>query len=173
MTFNYKNNPDLSSKSDKDHLRDVITALDSELLKNDANTQTLFLRANAYLDSGKHIEAIYDYEKILEIDTNHTTVWNNRGICLRLIGQTEEALVSFNKAIKLNENYRDAYNNRGMVLSDIGDLNAAILDFTRAINLDSEYWYAFNNRGMALWASGKKTEAIADYERAKIILNKE
>ena len=167
MTYNWQGDPDLSSKSDKDHLKDLISALDTEILKNHTDFKAVFQRANAYLDSGKYIEAISDYEHILQNEPNRPTALNNLGICFRSIGNPEKAIEQFDQAIKMNSDYRDAFNNRGMALSDMGEMLEAIDNFNQAIELDSKFWYAFSNRGMAFWAIGKKQEAYSDYETAK------
>lgn len=171
MTYNWQGNPDLSAKSDQDHLKDIISALDTEILKHHDDFKAIFLRANAYLDSGKYLDAITDYLHILENEPKHPTALNNLGICYRSLGDPEKAIDKFNQAINLNPNYRDAFNNRGMAFSDMDKMDEAINDFNKAIELDSKYWYAFSNRGMAFWAIGKKQEAFSDYETAKNLQN--
>ena len=52
MSLNWKNDPDLSSKSDKDYLEDLIESLTSMLHSNPEDTALLFKRCNEYLDKG-------------------------------------------------------------------------------------------------------------------------
>ena len=51
MSLNWKNDPDLSSKSDMDYLQDLIESLTSMLHSNPKDTTLLFKRGNAYLDT--------------------------------------------------------------------------------------------------------------------------
>ena len=85
MSLNWKNDPDLSSKSDMDYLQDVIESLTSMLHSNPQDTALLFKRGNAYLDKGVYQEAISDYSSILAIHPEDAISLNNRGICYRCI----------------------------------------------------------------------------------------
>ena len=67
MSLNWKNDPDLSSKSDMDYLQDLIESLTSMLHSNPEDTTLLFKRGNAYLDKGVYQEAISDYSSILAV----------------------------------------------------------------------------------------------------------
>ena len=167
--YNWKNNPDLSSKTDADYSSEVIDFLTSELSKNPNNYELLFSRGNGYLDLGKHQDAIIDYSKIISLNFEFDipSVYNNRGISYRGTGQFDLAINDFNKAIKLDANYRDAFNNRGMVLADLGKYKEAIADYTTSIKLDPNYWYAYNNRAMSYWEMGFIEKAKKDYETVK------
>ena len=50
MSLNWKNDPDLSSKSDMDYLQDIKESLSSLLHSYSEDTTLLFIRGNAYLD---------------------------------------------------------------------------------------------------------------------------
>ena len=164
--YNWKNNPDLSSKSDGDYTSNVIDFLNSELEKDPTNHDLLFSRGNGYLDLGKYQDAITDYSQIIQLslETEIFSVYNNRGICYRAIGEFNLAMDDFDEAIRINNSYRDAYNNRGMVLADLGKHKEAISDYNVAIKLDKTYWYAYNNRAMSYWELGDIEKAKEDYE---------
>tara|TARA_Y100000996_G_C22557135_1_gene655888 strand:- start:492 stop:1010 length:519 start_codon:yes stop_codon:yes gene_type:complete len=163
--YNWKNNPNLSSKTDSDYTSDVIDVLTSELSKTPNNHELLFSRGNGYLDLGKYQDAIIDYSRIIdELDLEIDTVYNNRGICYRSTGQFDLAIHDFDKAIKINPSYRDAFNNKGMVLADLGNYDEAIRNYSISIDLDTNYWYAYNNRAMSYWELGNIKKAKMDYE---------
>ena len=164
--YNWKNNPDLSSKSDGDYTSTVIDFLSSELENNPTSYDLLFSRGNGYLDLGKYEEAIIDYSRIIQLGlvTEFFLIYNNRGICHRAIGQFDLAMNDLNEAIRINDSYRDAYNNRGMVLADLGKYKEAISDYNVSIKLDKTYWYAYNNRAMSYWELGDIEKAKKDYE---------
>lgn len=164
--YNWKNNPDLSSKSDGEYASNLIDFLSSELENNPTNYELLFSRGNGYLDLGKYQEAIIDYSQIIQlgIGTEKFSVYNNRGICYRGIGQFDLAVTDFDEAIRINSSYRDAYNNKGMVLADLGKYKEAISNYDVSIKLDKTYWYAYNNRAMSYWELGYIEKAKEDYE---------
>ena len=170
MSYNWKNDGNLSPKSDLDYIYEVIETLTLELQKAPGNIQNLFLCGNRYLDAGKFADAIEDYGRIISHGAAEARVYNNRGICFRGIGDTRKAISDFDEAIKVDPQYRDAFNNRGMALADESNYRDAVEDYNKAIALDPTYWYAFNNRAMSLWAIGEKDKAIQDYEKVKSLL---
>ena len=86
MSLNWENDPDLSSKSDMDYLQDLIESLTSLLHSTPEDKVLLFRRGNAYLDKGKYEEAILDYSAIIGMNPSDSIPLNNRGICLRSLG---------------------------------------------------------------------------------------
>ena len=96
MSLNWKNDPDLSSKSDMDYLQDLIESLTSLLHSTPDDKVLLFRRGNAYLDKGKYEEAISDYSVIIGMDRSDSVSLNNRGICLRCLGDPDNAIRDFN-----------------------------------------------------------------------------
>jgi tetratricopeptide (TPR) repeat protein len=165
--YNWKNNPDLSSKSDGEYAGNLIDFLTFQLESDPNNSDLIFSRGNGYLDLGKYQEAIIDYSQVIEIDDQTmeiSLIYNNRGICYRGIGDFDQAIKDFNKAIKINQMYRDAFNNRGMLFADLGKYQKAIENYTKSIEIDPNYWYAYNNRAMSYWESGDIQKAMKEYE---------
>ena len=76
MSLNWKNDPDLSSKSDMDYLQDLIESLTSLLHSTPEDKVLLFRRGNAYLDKGKYEEAILDYSAIIGMDPSDSISLN-------------------------------------------------------------------------------------------------
>ena len=135
MNYNWKNDGDLSAKSDRDYLSVLIQSLTHDLHTDSSSREILFKRGNAYLDSGLYEHAIKDYTELMEKNEEDCRVWNNRGICYRALMAPEAAISDFDKAISLNKLYRDAYNNRGMALSDLEKYGDAIKDFSKSIEI--------------------------------------
>ena len=167
MNYSWMNDGNLSGKSDRDYLGELVQSLTQDLHADPNSVELLFKRGNAYLDLGLYEEAVIDYTGILQVEEIDSRVWNNRGICYRIIGETGQAISDLDKAISLDKQYRDAYNNLGMVLSDLGNYEEAINNFSKSIEIDDTYVYAYNNRAMSYWALGKKEEAFSDYETVK------
>ena len=56
-------------------------------------------------------EAIFQFQKALEINPNDAEIHCNLGIILIQKGQVEDAIVQFQEALKLKPNYGDAQSN--------------------------------------------------------------
>ncbi len=114
---------------------------------------------------GNTTSAIAGYNKAIELDSNYTYAYNNRGIALADEGDSG-AIADYNKAIELDSQDAQAYNNRGIILYRQGDSVAAIVDYTKAIELDPKYADAYYNRGIAFRNQGNLTAAIVNYTKA-------
>ena len=108
MSYNWKQNPDLSSKSDADYTNDIISSISDHIRVNQNDMASYLQRANAYLDLGKYEDAAQDYSTIIIADTKNTVALNNRGICYRSLGVPDQAIIDFTSAILINPDYRDA-----------------------------------------------------------------
>jgi len=47
-------------------------------------------------------EAIKDFSKAIEFDTQNAVYWHNRACCYRNMGQMDKSLLDFDKAITLD-----------------------------------------------------------------------
>ena len=88
------NDGNLSGKSDKDYLGELVLSLTQDLYADPNSVELLFKRGNAYLDLGLYEEAIIDYTGILQVETIDSRAWNNRGICYRIY--TKKNYITFN-----------------------------------------------------------------------------
>ena len=61
---------------------------------------------------GKHVEAIEQYSKAIELKPDYTDAYNNRGVLYAKLNKIDEAMADYNKAIELKPDYTDIYNNR-------------------------------------------------------------
>ena len=99
MSYNWKQNPDLSSKSDADYTNDIISSISDHIRVNQNDMASYLQRANAYLDLGKYEDAAQDYSTIIKADSENTVALNNRGICYRSLGMPDQAILDFTSAI--------------------------------------------------------------------------
>ena len=92
MSLNWKNDPDLSSKSDMDYLQDLIESLTSLLHSTPEDIVLLFRRGNAYLDKGKYEEAIACYDRLIEMKPEDADAWENKAGALFRAKRYEKAI---------------------------------------------------------------------------------
>ncbi len=127
---------------------------------------TIFNWAYKLNSLGNKIDAFEKYNKSIELGSNNSVTYNNRGNLYSDNGKQEEALSDYNKAIELNPNYVDAYNNRGNLYKNMGKQEEALSDYNKAIELNPNYAVAYNNRGVLYKNMRKQEEALLDYNKA-------
>jgi len=63
--------------------------------------------------------AIDDFTRIIELDPEHTLVWNGRGLALHNLKRFEEALEAYTRATELDPKDAKAWHNRGDALEKL------------------------------------------------------
>jgi tetratricopeptide (TPR) repeat protein len=75
---------------------------------NPINPQLLFNRGNALNESGKHEEAMVDFEKSLLLDSKNVKTLVAYGNALKHCGYIKKALDSYDSALKINPQFYEA-----------------------------------------------------------------
>lgn len=109
----------------------------------DANgPEYYFGRARAYLQLEKHVAAIADYSKVIQLKGSSATVarnlplvYHNRGLCYGLISKNPLAIADLTNAIKLKPDYASAYKVRGLVYKRMGNAKLSNADLQTAERL--------------------------------------
>lgn len=102
----------------------------------------------ALLDEGQLDEAIPEFQKALEINSDDDNTHNNLGKALVEVGQADEAMAEFQKAVAINPDDANAHINLGLAQEARGNLNDALLNFRRFVELAP---YAPNADYAHLW----------------------
>ncbi|MGP1383810.1 MAG: tetratricopeptide repeat protein, partial [Thainema sp.] len=88
-----------------------------------------YFRGNVYAIYNQDYEkALLDYDKAIEINSDHALTYNNRGLTYSNLEQYEKAIADYEKAIQLDPEYALAYNNRGWAYSNLEQYEKAIAD---------------------------------------------
>jgi tetratricopeptide (TPR) repeat protein len=115
-------------------ISDLTKAIELEI----DNSDFYFTRAQAYFKIKDFKNAIYDFEKALELNpeiTNSEYIYSEIAKCYVGIGDFEKALENYNMEINLGENAL-AYSERAIFYdSYLNDFEKANLDFKKAIEL--------------------------------------
>ena len=123
-------------------------------------------RGDTFFDLGKFEDAIQNYDKAIELDSNVNSVYYyNRGNAYFSLGKFEEAIQDYNKAIDLNPNDDLSYSNRGNAYFSLGKFEDAIQDYNKAIDLNPNNASYYNNRGTTFTNLEKYEDAIQDYNK--------
>jgi tetratricopeptide (TPR) repeat protein len=71
---------------------------------------------NERAKEGNNEDALIAYDKVLEMDPNHVSTLNNKGIVLFRLKRFEESISCYDKAIELSPEYANAWYNKANAL---------------------------------------------------------
>ncbi len=100
---------------------------------------------NVYLAEGRTAEAIYQYQRVLELRPFTTQAHNNLGVALEQLQRPAEAIPYFQAALKLNPNFAMAQVNLANALSQLGRKEEAVAHYEEALRIDPHYTEARTN----------------------------
>ncbi|MFO1304038.1 MAG: tetratricopeptide repeat protein [Burkholderiales bacterium] len=154
-------------------LDDAIELLGRAAAKEPADASTraqlgtvLRVRADRALETGRHADAVGDYDRALACDPGNADTHYNRATALSAQNREDEAVQGYERALALRPAFPRALLNRGVALSRLARHAEAVASLDRAIALDPSYADAWINRGNALRALDRDAEALASYTRA-------
>src|SRR5438270_2366120 len=81
-------------------------------------------------------DAITNYRKALELESNHAVTHYNLALALKYKGESREALKEFQAALKLRPKWAEAHYGIGAVWYDLQDQDAAVKELRTAEALD-------------------------------------
>ena len=139
----------------------------SKDLINYPNSAILFnILGAVYTESNEPKEALKNYKKAIDADSNYAQAYNNLGITFHRLENIDEAIDNYKKAINLKIDFAEAFNNLGSAKRDINKPYEALEYLKKAINLKSHYAEAYNNLGLAHYDLGNKEEALESFKKA-------
>lgn len=123
-------------------------------------------RADDFRLRKSYAEAIANYNKTIEINSEDRVAYNNRGHVYQELKKYDEALADFSRVIELDPTDRNGYNNRGVIYYLQNEFQKAIEDFTRAVEIDPNFAEAYTNRANAFQMMGQLKSAENDRRQA-------
>ena len=139
----------------KGALNNKIGAMDdyNKAIKINKPTVNIYLayydRANIKYENKNYNEAIKDFNASIELNSNYSNSYMDRGTCYYILNKKELAMSDYNKAIEINyptEKIYYAYFNRALIKKDYEDYNGAINDFTIVIQLNPNHADSYAQR---------------------------
>ncbi len=122
--------------------------------------------ANFLGDKGKLEEAVWHFQRSLQLKPGSPEVHNNLGNVLRDLGRIDQAIEHYHKALRLRPNFAVAHYNLAGVLAQQGHTEQAIEHYRRALAINDEYVRAWAELGLVLAGQGRLAEAVECYRRA-------
>ena len=118
------------------------------------------------LVNNDYINALVDYNEIINIDPTSNVAWTGKGLALYGLGRQNESIECFNRSIEIAFNNPIAWLGKGLVLGDLWKFNESLECFNNAIDLDDTVALSWAFRGLALCSSGKNNQAYESYKVA-------
>ena len=147
--------------------KDSITLFHQTLSVTKNNDKIHNSLGSTFLKQRKIEEAIYHYNRAINIMPYHYVYYNNRGNAYARVGRYQPAIDDYNKAIALKQDYAEAYYNRGTSYGKLlGQYQLAIEDFNKAISLKQDYAEAYNNRGFVYLLQSNNELGCHDAQKA-------
>ena len=132
--------------------------------------KTAFQKGNELLKQGNFEQAISEYNRLLNIDSNYFQAWTNRGYALAGLEQYNEMRQSCSTATIIEPKAVYAWNCQGEALHNLQRETEAVAAFDRAISLNKMEPIFLINKSESLRALGKYEESFSVIEEAIKIL---
>ena len=117
-------------------------------------------------------KAYEHFTEALELKSDFTEAYINRGAVFRDVGEFDLAFKDFDTAREMEPKSANMYHERGIYYAKKGEHEKALKDFNIAIDLDSKSAGFYNSRGVTYKDMEEVDLAIQDYSKA-IELNPE
>jgi tetratricopeptide (TPR) repeat protein len=130
---------------------------------------TPYERGVVALESGRHDEALAEFEAALAVATGvaeRAAAHNKHGVTLVALGRSDAALADFCAALALDERFAPALVNLGNLLLEDGHTLDAIDYYEAAIRADEKYAVAYRNLGIAHKRVGRRADSVRNLRTA-------
>jgi tetratricopeptide (TPR) repeat protein len=111
-------------------------------------------------------EAIKDFSRVIELDSNEVTGYYKRGYVNYLKTEYDAALGDLYKTIKVDSEHFEAYSVIGMIRVVRGSFDEAKDYYSKSIEINENHELAFRNRGLAEMSLEEYSKALNDFNRA-------
>ncbi len=132
--------------------------------------RTAFKQGNKFLQQKSFSEAISEYNKLLNIDSNYFQAWTNRGYALAGLQKYEEMRQSCSAATIIAPTAVYAWNCQGEALHNLQREEEAINAFDKAIALNKSDPIFLINKSESLKSLGKEEESLTTISEAIKVL---
>ena len=145
---------------------DAVTLYRTTILRNDRSWMAHNNLGIVFASMGRADEAVFHYQKALELKPNHADAYYNLGHLFAKMGQTDEALAHYQKALEIDPKHTKAHINLGGLLEDAGRPDEALAHYAKASEIAPNDGGVQYNLGSLLENMGRTEEAMAHYQKA-------
>jgi len=108
---------------------------------------------------GNYMEAIANFDKVLEIEPNNIQALNSKGIALNNLKMYEEAKNHFDMVLEIEPDNETSLYQKGRSEYLMGHFEEAVFYFEKVIQINSTFSMAYSNLGISLAMTGNLDEA--------------
>jgi tetratricopeptide (TPR) repeat protein len=109
-------------------------------------------------------EAIFHYQKVIEIDSSYAPVYNQLAYVYNNANDFEKAIWAINKYISLTPDDANPYDSRGEIYACNGKLDEAIESFKKAVEIKSDFYNSWETMGHMYLFKGQYDRARECFE---------
>jgi protein O-mannosyl-transferase len=124
-------------------------------------------RGAANGQSGNLVQAMYDLNKAVALDSNNTNAYKNRSLAFQTQMKFKEALEDDLSYLKRKNDDPDMWYDAGLMKRYLNRCSESIGDFDRAIQLNASMGLYYLERGRCYFLNGNKAAAKTDILTAK------
>lgn len=121
------------------------------------------------LNLNRHKEALFAFDRALEIDSAIAGTWYSKGMALYSLKRYDEMISAYDRALAIDPNYVKAWCDKGTAFRNLKRYEDAIHAYDCAIKIDPNYFLAWFNKGNVLGDLHRYDEAIHAYDVASEI----
>jgi len=107
----------------------------NELGANAENPKALAVMGDQYFESGRFVEAIDIYKKVLSLDPNDVDTYNDLGLAYHYLNQTDNAIETLKKGAEVMPSYQRIWISLGFVSISAGNKEEAKTALAKTIEL--------------------------------------
>jgi len=111
-------------------------------------------------DNQKPDQAVYYYQKSLDILPNSAPTHHVMGNALSALGQTDKAISHYNIALDINPEFAEVHNSKGIMMAQQNQLEKARFHFEKAVRLDPQLTQALYNLALLYFTQKDFANAI-------------
>lgn len=121
---------------------------------------------NSYMVQRKFENAVFGFERAIELNPNYAEAYNNLGEALGELKQYQRAIEVFNKAFVLDPTLLKAKYNQAVSYDRMRNFRYSEFVFKSLIKNSPQYSLAYDGLAVTLSKAGRPKEAIAFHEKA-------
>lgn len=141
-------------------MSNFLTNLDSPLVVDANDSVAWYNKGDALANQGEYTDALFCFEKVLEIRPDYAAAWVFRAVVLIHLERYEEALESSEKALTLQPKDPEAWTFRGVALHRLGNFRSAYASYDRALGMRRQsLWQQWTQQLRKLWKLIKSSQA--------------
>ncbi|MGQ9848230.1 MAG: tetratricopeptide repeat protein [Bacteroidales bacterium] len=123
-------------------------------------------RGRINLIEKKYREAIIDFSKALEIKSDNSNLYLNKGLAYAYLKQFDSAYINFSEAIRCDSSNYKAYSNRSLALLQLRRPLEALNDITCSIILNPNFAEGWANKAFIEYKLNNFDQALISIEKA-------